>query len=351
MQALIGGRRVLITGAGGSIGSELTRQIADLGPAHLTLVDQGEFNLYSVDLDISKGWPDLSVRPVIADVRDQARINLIFDEERPDLVLHAAALKHVPMVEENPIEGISTNAIGTQTIADACVRCKVAEMVLISTDKAVNPANTMGAGKRLAEIYCQAIDVKKHATRFITVRFGNVLGSAGSVLPLFQKQLADGGPLTITHPDIQRYFMTIGEAVELVLQAAALGPGKSEEGSIYVLDMGEPVKIVDLARQLIRLAGKIPDDEIKIKFVGLRPGEKLFEELFHGEEPLMPTGMGGIFLSQSRSIDSVSVISKFADLKSACVDQDSKVVFSILRELVPEFSGETNRDKLGTLNR
>ena len=350
MRSLILGRRILITGAGGSIGSELTQQIANLEPSHVTLLDQGEFNLYSVELDIRKGWPGLSVRPVLADVRDQNRINAVFAAEKPDLVLHAAALKHVPMVEENSIEGIHTNAIGTQVIADACVKNNVAEMVLISTDKAVNPANIMGAGKRLAEIYCQAADMQKLGTKFTTVRFGNVLGSAGSVIPLFQKQLAGGGPLTITHPDIERYFMTIGEAVELVLQAAAVGPKRSAEGSIYVLDMGSPVKIVDLARQLIRLAGKIPDEEINIKFVGLRPGEKLFEELFHGEEPLMPTGMDGVFLSQSRNIDSALVISKFSDLKNACVTQKSVGVFSVLRDLVPEFSGTTSIAKLGASN-
>lgn len=338
MADLIKDKRVLITGAGGSIGSELVRQIANAAPASLALLDHGEFNLYTIELEVRQCWPDLEARPILADVRDQARIAAVFESERPDIVFHAAALKHVPMVEFNPLEGLATNALGTRTIADACLAHNVPEMVLISTDKAVNPANVMGAGKRLAELYCQAADLRGEGTRFITVRFGNVLGSAGSVVPLFQKQLAEGGPLTVTHPDIERYFMTIGEAVELVLQAAALGPGRNDQGAIYVLDMGAPVKIVDLARQIIRLAGKVPDEDIKIEVTGLRPGEKLYEELFHGKEPPVGTNMDGILIARPRTGAFEDIAARLDHLSEACARQNEVTALSVLGELVPEFA-------------
>jgi len=338
MHALIAGRRVLVTGAGGSIGSELVRQIAAAGPAHITLLDHGEFNLYSIEHEVRGTWPELPARPVLADVRDRDRITSIFASENPDIVFHAAALKHVPLVEHNPLEGLSTNALGTRNVADACLAHHVAEMVMISTDKAVNPANVMGAGKRLAELYCQAADLRQTITRFITVRFGNVLGSAGSVVPLFQQQLAAGGPLTVTHPEIERYFMTIGEAVELVLQAAALGPGRNDQGAIYVLDMGTPVKIVDLARQVIRLAGKTPDEDIKIVFSGLRPGEKLYEELFHGQEPPVGTDMDGILIARPRTSAFDAINARLDRLAAACRRQDETAALAVLTELVPELS-------------
>jgi FlaA1/EpsC-like NDP-sugar epimerase len=338
MHRLIDGKRVLITGAGGSIGSELVRQIANANPASLCLLDQGEFNLYTIELEVRERWPDLKATPVIADVRDRARITSVFDAAKPDIVFHAAALKHVPMVEFNPLEGLATNALGTRVVADACLAHHVSEMVLISSDKAVNPANVMGAGKRLAEIYCQAADVARAGTRFITVRFGNVLGSAGSVVPLFQKQVAAGGPLTVTHPDIERFFMTVGEAVELVLQAAALGPGRNDEGAIYVLDMGAPVKIMDLARQVIRLAGKVPDEDIKINVTGLRPGEKLYEELFHGEEPPVGTDMDGILIARPRTVGLDLVAGQLDDLAVAWRRQNVFTALKIVSDLVPELT-------------
>lgn len=338
MQQLIDGKRVLVTGAGGSIGSELVRQVAAANPVSLCLLDHAEFNLYSIELEVREHWPDLPARPILADVRDQVRIAGVFDSENPDIVFHTAALKHVPMVEFNPIEGLATNALGTRIVADACLAHHVQEMVLISTDKAVNPANVMGAGKRLAELYCQAADLNRTGTRFITVRFGNVLGSAGSVVPLFQKQLSAGGPLTVTHPDIERYFMTVGEAVELVLQAAALGPGRNDEGAIYVLDMGAPVKIIDLARQIIRLAGKAPDEDIKIHITGLRPGEKLYEELFHGQEPPVGTDMDGILIARPRSGAFETIAARLDDLAVACRRQDEAAALKIVSDLVPELS-------------
>jgi O-antigen biosynthesis protein WbqV len=249
MAELCRGARILITGAGGTIGSELVRQISDFGPSHVTLVDNAELHLYQIDMELSERHKGLSRATVMADVRDPDRVRDLFAEQRPDLVFHAAAMKHVPMVEMNPIEGVLTNVQGTRNVADACVEFGIRTMVLISTDKAVNPTNVMGATKRIAESYCQALDIQTArlgtgATRFVTVRFGNVLGSTGSVVPLFQRQLAAGGPLTVTHPHVTRYFMTTHEAVELVLQASALGRQSDDQsGTIFVLDMGEPIRI------------------------------------------------------------------------------------------------------------
>jgi len=290
------GRRVLVTGAGGSIGSELVRQIAALDPSCLVLLDASEYALYTIDLELAESRPGLRRVAVLADVRDRGRIAAVMAEHRPELVFHAAALKHVPLVESNPVEGLRTNALGTRVVAEACRDHGVAAMVLVSTDKAVHPTSVMGASKRVAERICQALDVDRRAapggegggtTRHITVRFGNVLGSAGSVVPLFRRQLARGGPLTVTHPEMSRYFMTIREAAELILQAAAHGvEHEALRGHIFVLDMGRPLRIVDLARQMIRLAGRTPDSDVKIVFTGLRPGENLHEEVFHdGEGP------------------------------------------------------------------
>ena len=338
MTQLIKGKRVLITGAGGSIGSELSRQIAKSSPMHLSLLDHGEFNLYKIDNEIKEQNQLSSINSLIADVRDRARIENIFKAERPDIVFHAAALKHVPLVETNPIEGIHTNSLGTKIIADACLLFKVQEMVLISTDKAVNPINIMGAAKRAAEIYCQAADISQNVTRFITVRFGNVLGSAGSVIPLFQEQLSKGGPLTVTHPDVERFFMTVSEAVELVIQAAALGPQEQTKGSIYVLDMGTPIKIIDLARQLISLIGKTPDQDIKIKIIGLRPGEKITEELFYGEEPPVITNMEGIFVARTKSFDLKDIKESMNSLLDSCNQQNKNDALKVLNKIVPELS-------------
>ena len=341
MARMIQGRRVLVTGAGGSIGSELVRQIADHRPALLLLVDACEFNLYSIDLELAGRWPDLARRPLVGDVRDVERMAGIMAEHKPELVFHAAALKHVPMVEHNPDEGLLTNAVGTRVVAESCRRAGVALMVQISTDKAVNPTNVMGASKRVAEMYTQALDLagkEDGGTRFVTVRFGNVLGSTGSVVPLFQKQLQAGGPLTVTHPDMTRYFMTVREAVELVLQASAFGlEGPTHRGKIFVLDMGEPVKIVDLARQMIRLAGLRPDHDLKIVFTGLRPGEKLFEEIFHGAEPPVPTERKGILVAEPRAVDLEELGRALNEMEAACRAHHADAALAVLRRLVPEY--------------
>jgi O-antigen biosynthesis protein WbqV len=339
LEAMIRGRRVLVTGSGGSIGSELVRQITGFEPALLVLVDNCEFNLYSIDLELGQTNPSVPRVPVIADVRDEARIAQAMKQHRPELVFHAAALKHVPMVEHNPDEGVLTNAVGTRIVADACRASGVRLMVQISTDKAVNPTNVMGASKRIAEMYTQALDVVG-GTRFVTVRFGNVLGSTGSVVPLFSKQLAAGGPLTITHPDMTRYFMTVREAVELVLQASAFGVDQGAyRGKIFVLDMGEPVKIIHLARQMIRLAGLRPDIDIGISFTGLRPGEKLFEEIFHGAEPPIPTERPGILVAAPRSVDAEELGCALDDLSACCRAHQSERVLAIVQRLVPEYEG------------
>lgn len=340
MRALIRGRRVLVTGAGGSIGSELTRQIAAYEPSLLCLVDASEFALYTIDMEISERHPDLARAAIIADVRDRNRIGDIFAQQKPELLFHAAALKHVPLVEANPVEGLLTNAVGTRIVADAARAQGVALMVLISTDKAVNPSSVMGAAKRAAETYCQALDTAPEAgTRFVTVRFGNVLGSTGSVVPLFQRQLAAGGPLTVTDPEVTRYFMTVREAVELVLQASALGmEHESYRGRLFVLDMGEPVRILDIARQMIRLAGLRPEIDIAISFTGLRPGEKLFEEIFHTEEPAQPTEREGILLAAVRAEAGDIVASSLDRLEAACRSLDRNAAMAALRLLVPEYS-------------
>lgn len=352
MRRLIQGRRILVTGAGGSIGAELARQVAGHGPAHLALLDSSEYNLYSIDLEIGERHAGLSRSTILADIRDRARVEAVFAAERPDLVFHAAALKHVPIVEANPIEGVLTNVIGVRHVADACRRSGVAAMVLISTDKAVNPSSIMGSTKRLAESYCQALDLAAQggtgtSTRFITVRFGNVLGSTGSVVPLFQRQLAAGGPLTVTHPQMTRYFMMISEAVELVLQASALGATRPSEaaGKIYVLEMGEPVRILDLARQMIRLAGLRPDKDVEIRITGLRPGEKLHEELFHEAEPLLPTEYAGLKLAAPRTVNLELLERSLEELAAAARKGDSGEVVRKIRHLVPEYAGDAGSER------
>lgn len=347
ISGLIGGRRVIVTGAGGTIGSELVRQIAALAPERLILLDAGEFNLYSIEMEVREKFPGLDTRAVIADVRDRDRVMRLFQDERPALVFHAAALKHVPLVEANPCEGTLTNVVGTRNVADAARAAACLAMVLISTDKAIRPTSVMGAAKRFAETYCQALDVlpprdgTEHATRYMTVRFGNVLGSSGSVVPLFTRQLAQGGPLTVTHPDMRRYFMTVREAVELVLQASAHGVTRAEDrGKILVLDMGEPVKIADLARQMIRLAGYRPGVDIEIAYTGLRPGEKLFEEILTAAEAPSRTEADGVFLASPRLIDYALVNRAVAELEAAARAGDGERVLSILGTVVPDFRAE-----------
>lgn len=356
MARLVQGRRVLVTGAGGTIGGELARQVAALGPASLTLLDHGEYVLYEIDLELREKNPEVARRAVLADVRDEARIRRLFEEIRPELVFHAAALKHVPMVENDPLEGLLTNALGTRIVADAARAVGTTAMVFISTDKAVNPTSVMGASKRLAEMYCQAFDREARAARSdearhgkdgmrcITVRFGNVLGSTGSVVPLFRRQLERGGPLTVTHPDMRRYFMTVREAVGLVLQASVVGttdpenmPPELADGGIFVLDMGEPVKIVDLARRMIRLAGLRPDEDVEIRFTGLRPGEKLFEELFHGKEAPRPTAYPGLLVATPRTADAALVGRAIDEIATAARGGAPRVALQQLGRLVPEF--------------
>jgi FlaA1/EpsC-like NDP-sugar epimerase len=350
MARLVQGRRVLVTGAGGTIGAELARQVASLGPAELVLLDNGEFALWQIDLELSETAPAVPRRAVIADIRDEARIRSVIEDARPELLFHAAALKHVPMVESNPLEGLLTNVAGTRNVADAARAAGTLAMVLISTDKAVNPTSVMGASKRLAEMYCQALDIAAQscsaqgsggsAMRCVTVRFGNVLGSTGSVVPLFRRQLARGGPLTVTHPDMQRYFMTVREAVGLVLQACVVGLTRGanpEKGGIFVLDMGEPVKIVDLARAMVRLAGLRPDVDVAIRFTGLRPGEKLFEEMFHGREPPVSTGTPGLLMAAPRTADPAIVARAIDELAAACRSGNTGLALAVLSRLLPEF--------------
>jgi O-antigen biosynthesis protein WbqV len=286
LRALVAGKRVLVTGAGGSIGSDICRQVASLGCGHLVLVDNSEFGLFKIEQEIATRWPTLSRREYLYDVRNKALLKDAFEAERPEVVFHAAALKHVPLMEKHPCESVLTNVVGTWNVAEAANAAGVKHMVFISTDKAVDPPNVMGATKRLAEAVVRAQQTGEGGnTRFSVVRFGNVLGSAGSVVPTFRAQIERGGPVTLTHPDIERYFMTIPEAVQLVLHATAHSAGQPDGPlGVFVLDMGQPVKIIDLARQLIGLYGKVPGKDIEIEVTGLRPGEKLFEELVDSTE-------------------------------------------------------------------
>ena len=339
LDKLIRGQRVLITGAGGSIGAELARQVCAYGPSRLVLLENSEFNLYSIGQELDGLAGDLSRRDVLCNVREEAALLRVFADERPDIVFHAAALKHVPLVETNAIEGAHTNVIGARNVAEACAKFAVRAMVMISTDKAVNPHNIMGATKRWAEAYCQAMDLADGHTRFTAVRFGNVLGSNGSVAPLFQKQIAEGGPVTVTHRDVTRFFMTIPEAVQLVLQASASGIAvQAPRGEVYVLDMGKPIKILDLARQMIRLSGKQPDIDIKIEFIGLRPGEKLHEELVHEHESHTALQAGGAaFAVSPRTTDLAILRRQIGELHRAVLAQDDEKVLRIIRSAVPEF--------------
>lgn len=335
---LIKGKVVLATGAGGSIGSELSRQIAGFRPSRLIVVDNSEFLLYRLDTELRDAHSDLDLVPRIVDVRDARRVADIFAEFKPEIVFHAAALKHVPMVEENPLEAMKTNLLGTRNVADAALVNRTSTFVMISTDKAVNPTNIMGATKRAAEAYCQALDVKSEFTRFKTVRFGNVLGSNGSVVPRFQEQIAAGGPVTVTHPHIVRYFMTIPEAVRLVLHASAHALArKAERGKIMVLDMGKPVRIVDLAERMIQLAGFRPHVDIDITFTGLRPGEKLFEELFDPSE--VPDGRTeeGYVIASPRVIDRHLLDRTIGEIGLCAEREDRGRAIELLAHIVPEY--------------
>ena len=324
--------RVLVTGGGGSIGSELCRQICTFNPAELIIVDHNEFNLYNIDRELSQKYPHITLKLILLNITDEKCVRDVFKRYQPEIVLHAAAYKHVPLLESQIRTAVYNNVIGTNVVAKASVDFFVKKFILISTDKAVNPTNVMGATKRVAELICQNWNLRVQ-TQFITVRFGNVLGSIGSVVPLFQQQIQQGGPVTVTHPDIQRYFMTIPEASLLILQAMSHGQG----GEIFVLDMGEPIKISYLAEQMIRLAGKQPGKDILIEYTGLRPGEKLFEELFHSQEELLKTDHHKLFKSKVRNIDWNDLTQTIQMLHNACMLQDEKELIILLKSIVPEF--------------
>ncbi len=326
-------RVVLVTGAGGSIGSELCRQICRFGPAALVMVEQAENALFNIHREVAASHPTQAIVPCVADILDRTRIESLFETYRPDVVFHAAAHKHVPMMEWNPSEAIKNNVMGTRNLADVAHEREVEAFVMISTDKAVNPTSVMGASKRVAELYAQALSHHSD-TRFVTVRFGNVLGSAGSVIPIFKEQILEGGPVRVTHPEMQRYFMTIPEASQLVMQAGTMGQG----GEIFVLDMGEPVKIVDLARDLIRLSGFTPDDEIEIEFSGIRPGEKLFEELSVRDEDVDKTRHPKIFVGRGNA-RAMADVTAAIDMLTADVDTASEAELRArLQQVVPEYT-------------
>ena len=333
MRAGFAGQRVLITGGGGSIGAELCRQVARLGVESLSILELSEFNLYRIEQELRREFPDLLVDAVLGDCGDAAVCERVFARARPQVVLHAAAFKHVPLLQNQVREAFRNNVLGTQIVAQAADSHGVGCFVLISTDKAVNPSSVMGACKRVAELFCQNFAAQS-ATRFVTVRFGNVLDSAGSVVPLFREQIRNGGPVTVTHPEMSRYFMTIPEACQLILQAGVLGKG----GEIFALDMGEPVKIRYLAEQMIRLAGKVPERDVAIVYTGLRPGEKLFEELFHDHENYRATEHAKIFLAQPRSVSWELLNAQLRQAAQSVRDYDEDALRACLTGLLPDFS-------------
>ncbi len=346
MAHLIEGKTVLTTGAAGSIGSELCRQIATFNPRRLILADSSEYHTYLLDKEMRETFPGIDVVTLLVDVRDRKRVNGVFEEYEPEVVFHAAALKHVPLVEQNPLEAIKTNIFGTRNVADAALQHRSSTFVMISTDKAVNPTNVMGATKRAAESYCQSLDVTSEHTRFKTVRFGNVLGSNGSVVPRFQEQIAAGGPVTVTHPNIVRYFMTIPEAVRLVLHASAIALArKAERGRIMVLDMGKPVRIVDLAERMIQLAGYRPGSDIEIVYSGLRPGEKLYEELLDPSEAQDAKTESGFVIASPRVIDSALLLRTFEGLGRAIQNENVERSIELLTHVVPEYARTGPQDK------
>jgi FlaA1/EpsC-like NDP-sugar epimerase len=327
---------VLVTGAGGSIGSELCRQIARFTPKQLVLYDAGEFALYNTEQELNKSFPHLDIVYLAGDVRDDLRLEQVFGEYKPKVVFHAAAYKHVPLMERhNTWQAVRNNVYGTWRVAHCAQNHGVEKFVLISTDKAVNPTNVMGTTKRMAEMVCQGLQ-RPDSTRFVIVRFGNVLGSNGSVIPKFREQIAKGGPITVTHPEITRFFMSIPEAAQLVMQAGCMGKG----GEIFVLDMGEPVKIVDLAKDLIRLSG-LGEDDIKIEFTGLRPGEKLYEEVLADNEHTLPTPHPKLRIAQARQVAAVE-LQTMLDWVNTDTTNSDEVVRERLRHWVPEYTPTSN---------
>jgi FlaA1/EpsC-like NDP-sugar epimerase len=339
---LLKGKRILITGAAGSIGSEMVRQVATFSPAELILIDQAETPLHDIRLMMHNRWPEIKAHTLIADIANESRMDAIFEEHRPDYVFHAAAYKHVPMMEDNPSESIINNINGTRIVANAAVKYGTKKFVMISTDKAVNPTNVMGCSKRICEIYVQSLDsaIKagkvKGETQFVTTRFGNVLGSNGSVIPLFQKQIAAGGPVTVTHPNIIRFFMLIPEACKLVLEAGTMGNG----GEIFVFDMGKPVRIADLAKRMIKLSGA---QNIEIKYTGLREGEKLYEEVLNDEETTLPTFHAKIKIAKVRQYEYCDTNRSIKELIAAAENRNNDMeLVAAMKAIVPEYKSQNS---------
>lgn len=342
---------VMVTGAAGSIGSEIARQVMQFQPKVLLLLDQAESPLHDLHLELKKHFPKMQLIPVLADVRRKGGMQKVFEQYRPQVVYHAAAYKHVPLMEDNPKQAIFTNVLGTKIVADLACKYQVDSFVLVSTDKAVNPSNVMGASKRIAECYVrylhQVRETKKCTTKFITTRFGNVLGSNGSVVPLFTKQIQEGGPITITHPDIIRFFMTIPEACQLVLEAGSMGNG----GEIFIFDMGEPVKIIDLAKKMIKLAGYTPYKDIDIQVVGLRPGEKLFEELLNNHAKTLPTYHQKIMIATEEETEISNLTQHISELIQLAKNLEEELIVQKMKQLVPEFLSKNSKfQSLDTLN-
>ena len=338
------GKVVLITGAGGSIGSELTRQTLHFDPKVVILVGQGENSIYNMEMELNKLHPNkkpIKIIPVIADVKEKNKMEYLFRKFKPQVVFHAAAYKHVPLMEHNPEEAIKNNILGSKTVAELAAKYKAERFVMISTDKAVNPTSIMGATKRVAELIVQNLAKKQTKTKFMAVRFGNVLGSRGSVVPLFKKQIAAGGPVTVTHPDVVRFFMTIEEAARLVVQAGSMG----KKGEVFVLDMGKPVKIAELAKDLIQLSGYTPEVDIKIEYVGLRPGEKLYEEILSKEEGISSSSHRKIYIAKPEVIDAKTLLTAVALLIKLAESSafDRKIAERLIKSLVPSFKPEKRK--------
>jgi FlaA1/EpsC-like NDP-sugar epimerase len=332
-------RRIMVTGAAGSIGSEIVRQLAKFNPASLLLIDQAETPLHDLELELKSAYRELRFKTKVVDVCNQHRMEKIFEKTRPHFLFHAAAYKHVPMMENNVPEAIHNNVLGTRTIADLAVKYGTGKFLMVSTDKAVNPSNVMGCSKRICEIYVQSLNRHVNGgtsgTQFITTRFGNVLGSNGSVIPLFKEQIRRGGPVTVTHPDIIRYFMTIPEACQLVLEAGAMGEG----GEIYIFDMGNPVKIDDLAKRMIKLSGA---KQVRIEYTGLRQGEKLYEELLNDMENVKPTSHDKIMIANVREYDFKEVTRQVDELITLSLTADDRTIVAKMKEIVPEFQSTNN---------
>ncbi|WP_375236383.1 UDP-N-acetylglucosamine 4,6-dehydratase family protein, partial [Winogradskyella sp.] len=329
---------VFVTGGAGSIGSEIVRQVAGYKPKKLIIIDHAESPLYQIQLEIKNTFPKLNFEAIINDIRNFEKTESIFQQNTPDVVFHAAAYKHVPLMENYPAEAIFANVQGSKNIADLALKYNAEKFVMVSTDKAVNPSNVMGASKRIAEIYIQSLqehtqENPQKTTGFVTTRFGNVLGSNGSVVPLFKRQIEEGGPLTITHPDIIRYFMTISEACQLVIEAGAMGNG----GEVFIFDMGKAVKIIDLAKKIIRLAGYTPYKEIDIKVIGLRPGEKLYEELLNEKSSTLPTYNDKIMIAKVETYPYEDINTSILELIKTSKSQDKNAIVKKMKELVPEF--------------